>query len=370
MNRSYRLSTALDVDDLLMECVPYAVRLANEKYKFDPPLTIHEIDRWGKLGTRADVIFEFMNDPEFYRTQPVYEGAKEFVRKLSQMTEVFISTAVWPEYLTFRFQRILEEFPEIPQDHILMGARKDKIDVDILFDDGMHNVLRSNAAYPILMRRPWNWEATGVLAVNNYDEFLKLVEVIADSYSVHPEQLSLNQPSIVVLVGPSGSGKNAIAQNLLETCNHFEKLVSYTTDKAAAARRKDNYRYVNLKEFRKMCDRGDIFESTTYGHHSYGSRKSDVQQILAQGKHVLTVMDICGAMAMKTHFSNVITIYVKRDKKDLLAAILEKDAPTADKVNRLMAIESETKNAHICDYTVNFDHCDQAVKQIREKLSL
>ena len=370
MKRSYRLSTALDVDDLLMECVPYAIRLANEKYKFDPPLTIHEIDHWGKLGTRADVIFEFMDDPKFFRTQPVIQGAKEFVQKLSQMTEVFVSTAVWPAYMTLRFQRILEEFPEIPQDHILIGARKDKLNVDILFDDGMHNVLRSNAAYPILMRRPWNWEATGVLAVNNYDEFLKLVEVIADSYNVHPEQLSLNQPSIVVLVGPSGSGKNAIAQNLLERCNNFEKLVSYTTDKAAAARQKDNYRYVSLKDFRKMCDKGDIFESTTYGHHSYGSRKTDVEQILADGKHVLTVMDICGAMAMKTHFPNVITIYVKRDKKDLLAAILEKDAPTADKVNRLMAIESETKNAQICDYTVNFDDCDHAVAEICEKLGL
>ena len=53
MNRSYRLSTALDVDDLLMECVPYAVRLANEKYKFDPPLTVYEVDHWGKLGTRS-----------------------------------------------------------------------------------------------------------------------------------------------------------------------------------------------------------------------------------------------------------------------------------------------------------------------------
>lgn len=370
MNRSYRLSTALDVDDLLMECVPYAVRLANEKYKFDPPLTIYEVDHWGKLGTRADVIFEFMDDPEFFRTQPVIQGAREFVQKLSQMTEVFISTAVWPEYLTLRFQRILEEFPEIPQDHILLGARKDKIDVDILFDDGMHNVFRSNAAYPILMRRPWNQEATGMLAVNNYDEFLKLVEVISGSYSVKPEQLSLNQPSIVVLVGPSGSGKNDIAKALLEKSDRFEKLVSYTTDKSAVSRPEQSYRHVSLEEFRAMCDDGEIFESTTYGHHAYGSRKSDVEQILSSGKHVLTVMDICGAMAMKTHFANVVTIYVKRDKKELLTALLEKDAPTPDKVNRILAIESETKNAHICDYTVNFQSCEQAVRQICEKLDI
>ena len=236
MKRSFRLSTALDVDDLLLECVPYAIRLANEKYQFDPPLTIHEVNRWGRLGTRADVIFEFMNDPEFFRNQPPIKGAREFVRKLSQMTEVFISTAVWPEYMTLRFQRILEEFPEIPQDHILIGSRKDKIDVDILFDYGMHNVVQSTAAYPILMRRPWNQTATGILAVNNYDEFLKLVEVIAGSYNVNADTFTLKEPSIVVLVGPSGSGKNEVARGLLKQTDAFKKLVSYTTDASVAAR--------------------------------------------------------------------------------------------------------------------------------------
>lgn len=370
MNRSFRLSTALDVDDLLMECVPYAIRLANEKYKFDPPLSIHEVDRWGKLGTRADVIFEFMDSPDFFRTQPVIKGAKEFVRKLSQMTEVFVSTAVWPQYMTLRFQRILEEFPEIPQDHILIGSRKDKIDVDILFDDGMHNVFNSHAAYPILMRRPWNQEATGMLAVNTYDEFLKLVEAIADSYSVKTDRFDLSQPSIIVLVGPSGSGKNDIAKGLLEHCPTMKKLVSYTTAEHAAVQGDGWYHYVPVEEFRKLCDSGDMFESTTYAHHSYGSTKSDVEKILCEGNHVLTVMDICGAMALKTHFPHVLTIYIKRDKKDLLTAILEKDSPNEDKVNRLLAIEAETKNAQICDYTVNFSNPGQAVAQIKQRLKL
>ena len=123
MNRKFRLSTALDVDDLLMECIPYAIKLANEKYQFDPPLTIYEVDRWGKLGTRADVIFEYFSDPEFFRTQPVIQGAKEFVRKLSQMTEVFISTAVPPQFMGIRAQRIMVVFPEIRDDHFFMGGR-------------------------------------------------------------------------------------------------------------------------------------------------------------------------------------------------------------------------------------------------------
>lgn len=45
MSKKFRLSTALDVDDLLLECIPYAIKLANEKYKFNPPITIHEINR-------------------------------------------------------------------------------------------------------------------------------------------------------------------------------------------------------------------------------------------------------------------------------------------------------------------------------------
>ena len=39
-NRKYRLSTALDIDDLLMECTAYAVRLANEKYLLTSTLSL------------------------------------------------------------------------------------------------------------------------------------------------------------------------------------------------------------------------------------------------------------------------------------------------------------------------------------------
>ena len=370
MNRKFRLSTALDVDDLLMECVPYAIRLANEKYHFDPPLTIYEVDRWGKLGTRADVIFEFFNDPEFFVNQPVIEGAKEFVRKLSQMTEVFISTSVYPQYMSIRAKRIMEEFPEIPADHIYMGARKDKIDVDILFDDGAHNVFASTAAYPILMRRPWNREATGTLAVNTYDEFLKLVEVIADSYSVKPDRFSLDEPSIIVLVGPSGSGKNDIVRELEQTSDKVKQLVSYTTAEQVDLFSMERYKYISEQEFLEMYQRGEFFESTNYANHYYGSRKADVEELLRSGHHVLTVMDICGAMSLKTHFPHVITIYIRRDKRELLAAILEKEIPTKEKVNRLLALETELQNADVCDYVVDFRSCRQAVDEIAGKLGL
>ena len=352
MSRRFRMTTALDVDDVLLECVPYAIKLANEKYNFDPPLTIYEVDRWGKLGTRADVIFEFFTE-EFFRTQPVIAGAKEFVRKLSQMTEVFVCTSVYPQFMSIRAEVIMREFPEIPPENIYMGSRKDKLNVDILFDDGMHNVIKSNAAYPILMRRPWNQSATGMLAVNNYDEFLKLVEVISTSYSTVKDDLK--NPSIVALVGPSGSGKSEIAKKLLEKEPRFEKLLSYTTIDSTSKIENDWYSYIDKNEFFKMLENDELFESTMYAGHGFGSKKSDVDTLIGEGKTVLTIMDICGAMSLKTHYKDVVTVYIKRDKRELLKSILDKNSTNEDKVNRIISIDDERRNEEICDYVVEND---------------
>ena len=365
MNRKYKLSAALDIDDILMECTAYAIKLANEKYNFDPPLNIYEKDRWGKIGTRIDSIYPYFSDPEFYRTQPVYEGAKEFVRKLSQMTEVFVCTAVPPEFMGIRAKRIMEEFPEIPEDHIYMGARKDNIHTDILFDDAMHNILNSKAKYPVLMRRPWNQEATGMLAVNNYDEFLKIVEIIAESYSAKLCESSPNESDIVVLVGPSSTGKSKLAARFLEENENFVKLPSYTTKDPTALEENKWYIYISVDNFRQMCDTGEIFQSTMYAGHGYGSKKADIDNILASGKRVLTTMDICGAMSLKTKFKNVTTIYLKREKKALMANIINKNSSVEDKVNRLVALEYVDKNAALCDYVISFDNYDDAIRCVK-----
>lgn len=367
MSKKFRLSTALDVDDLLLECIPYAIRLANEKYNFNPPITIHEVDKWGHLGTRADVIFEFFDDPEFFKNQPVITGAREFVKKLSKMTEVFISTSIVPKFMGIRAEKLLHEFPEIPADHIYMGSRKDKLNVDILFDDGMHNVFQSNAAYPILMRRPWNQNASGMLAVNNYDEFLKLVEVITRSYSY--QETSLIEPGIVILVGPSGSGKGAIGKKLLASTNSFIKLKSYTTIPSNIDN-DERYNYVSKNDFFRMQDNNELFEYTMYGGYGFGSKLEDVSNILAKGKNVFAIMDICGAMALKTNFPHVITVYIKREKKELITNILNKNLSNEDKANRIISIDDERNNEDICDYTIEYKDVDTSTNELISILNI
>ena len=127
---------------------------------------------------------------------------------------------------------------------------------------------------------------------------------------------------------------------------------------------------ISLDEFHKMCSNEELFESTMYAGHAYGSKISDVKDILAKGKHVLTTMDICGAMSLKTNFPHVITVYIKRDKKILIESILKKNSTIEDKINRLICIEDEKNNEDICDYVISYDSYDEAVEEIINTLNL
>jgi guanylate kinase len=207
-----------------------------------------------------------------------------------------------------------------------------------------------------------------MLAVNTYDEFLKLVEIISDSYSSKSQGFNPDEPGIVVLVGPSGSGKTDIAKRLMKRGKKFEKLISYTTDATVGLHGGEWYHYISLEAFRQMQENGELFESTMYAGHCYGSCKKDVEDILASGKHVLTVMDICGAMSLKTNFPNVTTVYIKRRKRDLVASLLEKNLSKEEMTTRILALDSETRNAEICDYVVPGDDFDQAAKDILKGL--
>ena len=148
----------------------------------------------------------------------------------------------------------------------------------------------------------------------------------------------------------------------------FEKLISYTTDATVGMEGDDWYHYISLDAFRQMRDGGEIFESTMYAGHNYGSKKEDIQQILARGHHVLTVMDICGAMVLKTHFPNVTTVYIKQEKQELLRNLLNKPLSLDEKVSRIMALEAEEKNADICDYVVPVTSYADSAREILDGL--
>lgn len=362
----------IDCDDVLYQCNAYAIKLMNKKYGFDPQLTIEELHTWEPRGDRSDCVFECFSDEEFYRTQPLVEGAREFICKLSEIAEVFITTAVPGNYMSIRAKRLMEDFGDlIDEQHLIMGSRKDVYNLDIMLDDNSRNILKSNAKFPVLMRQPWNSHLTGRLAVNNLTEAYAVIkEIIADGTILQEAP----KEKLACLIGPSGSGKTELIYALLEDehfGSRFEKPSTSTTREKRDDDREGVYHYMSREEFLEKKKQGLFFESTVYANEFYGIMKSDIEAILERGHIPVMTLDISGAMAIRMHYRGTKLIFVDRNREEVIASILKRNVPDEDKIKRIISLNDEYKNVNLCDVVIKYRNTgEEALRKLIEILQV
>lgn len=336
------LTFGIDWDDVIAPLNDRAIEMANEEYGFEKPLTLEDISSWENTG-RASVIKKYYDDPRLYDRQYVPEESKEFIRRLQTKGIVYIVTAVYPKFMSKRIEQIKEAFPDFPDENIIMGFQKSMVHVDITLDDGPKNILKSNSKFPVLMRKPWNRELTGLLAVNNFEEFFQLLDQIKSS--MIEDRVEAEPPAVVALVGPSGSNKNRITKQL---CRNGKFIVptAYTTKSVS-----DGI-HIQIPEEEFVRNRESFIETTMYAGYAYGTKWADISALMEQDKYVVMPMDLSGAIAMKRHYPTVI-IFCKCSREKMIAAILEKEMSNREKTLRLISLENELKNAALCDYVIN-----------------
>ena len=362
------LTIAIDYDDVLGDCNGYALRITNEKHNLN--LTMEDIISWGELGNDADKRLECFKDVEFFENQPLLRGAKDFIRELTSKPnrDVLIVTAVEAPFMQARAARILGEFPELKPENIIMATRKEKIRADILLDDNPHNILKSIAKHPVLFRRPWNESLTGMLSINNYSEFLALVDRV--ERNKHSSGLISREPLAICLVGPSGSGKTSIA-------NELAKSPLFAIPRSCTTRpRRDNepetaYYFLSDQEFITEKRNGCFLETTSYAGKNYGMKSDEIERIWKEGRNAVMPIDICGANAMHAAFSNrAVTLFIYRNRDTVIADILERTTSNDDKLQRILSLEHEYANQGMCDRVIlNDKSLEDAVQTIISMVS-
>lgn len=351
--RKYRLRIGLDVDDVLYECNSYALSILREKYGDLPVFDINHISSWGLQGDISDERIQYFADPAFVAKQPMFKGAQRFVRELSKFADVFFITSVPAECMTARAKRLAEDFPEVPAGNILIGTRKDLVNIDILLDDAAHNISSSQASYPVLMRRPWNNSLSGLLSVNSYDDFLHLAKVIGHSFMEKTPDLT--KGGVLCLVGPSGTGKTEIANRLVED-PRFQKPVTTTTKPQGLLEREGNYRFVTKEEFLREQSESRFIETTVYSTFYFGTSAEEIAPIVDSGRIAVIPIDICGALTLKNLYrSRASLVFTDRDKSSILMNLLHRNISDEDKVSRIMSIDFEFRNLEFCDFAVRYD---------------
>jgi guanylate kinase len=119
------------------------------------------------------------------------------------------------------------------------------------------------------------------------------------------------KPFFLVLSAPSGGGKTTIAKMLLQARDDLGYSVSATTrPKRPDERDGVDYHFMSRDEFVRRQEKGEFLEWATYGGELYGTLKSEIERIFAQGRHAVLDVEIEGARQIRKNFPNSLLLFV------------------------------------------------------------
>jgi guanylate kinase len=177
-------------------------------------------------------------------------------------------------------------------------------------------------------------------------------------------------PLLIVISGPSGSGKDTVVQLMKERGLPFHFVVTATTrPKRANEEHGRDYWFVSKEEFARMIEHNDLIEyAIVYGDYK-GIPKEQVRQALASGQDVVMRLDVQGAETVRKLAAEALLIFVTTESEDeLVRRLQERKTETPEELAlRIATARKELQRIEAFDYViVNRDfRLDETVDTIR-----
>ena len=177
---------------------------------------------------------------------------------------------------------------------------------------------------------------------------------------------------LIVISGPSTTGKGTVCKSLMEVNPNLEYSTSVTTREPRKGEKEGiNYFFRTPEEFQQMIRQDELLEwAEVYGNF-YGTPRSHVQAYLESGKDIVLEIDTQGALQVKSRFPQGVFIFLMPPSLEELACRIQKrgsETPEAME-RRLKSARLEIGSAFQYNYLVVNDDVDQAVFQIQQILA-
>lgn len=173
---------------------------------------------------------------------------------------------------------------------------------------------------------------------------------------------------LVILSGPSGSGKDTVLEKLCQIDPEVKVSVSMTTrEKRDGEIDGVHYYFVSREYFEKKISENRMLEYAEYAKNYYGTPAEPVDEMLSQGKSVILKIEVQGAEKIRNRYDDVISIFLMPPSLRVLEQRL-RDRGTEDEEtiqHRLFIAREEIRKAYDYDYVVINDKVEDAVADIR-----
>ena len=164
-----------------------------------------------------------------------------------------------------------------------------------------------------------------------------------------------SSPLVIVLSGPSGTGKDAILSQLKESGYPTEFITTVTT-RPKRARERDgvDYQFISPERFQEMLEAKQFLEYAEVYGNWYGVPLEPVREALEGGKDTILKVDCQGAATIKKLLPQAGFIFVVPPSMEELTARLKgrRTESDFDCDLRLKTAEEEMKQLPLFDYVV------------------
>ncbi len=172
---------------------------------------------------------------------------------------------------------------------------------------------------------------------------------------------------LIVLSGPSGTGKGTVVAQLMAERSNIYFSVSYTTRKARPGEVDGvNYNYVSKEEFEGMIARDELLEYAQYVDNYYGTSQKLIEEKLAEGMDVLLEIEVQGAAKVRLRCPDGLFIFIAPPSFQELERRLRGRQTDNDQViaGRLEEAKVECQQIPSYDYLVINDQVPRAVGEL------
>ena len=175
------------------------------------------------------------------------------------------------------------------------------------------------------------------------------------------------KPFPLVLSSPSGAGKTTIAQALLAAREDVGYSISATTRAPRPGEENGrDYFFLTREEFQRRIAAGEFVEWAEYSGQLYGTLRSQIEEVLASGRHVVLDIEIQGAREVKRLFPEAVLVFILPPSAAELLSRLggSRGTRAATLVRRLRRAVEEIAEAPRYDYVVVNEDRTESVAEV------
>lgn len=177
------------------------------------------------------------------------------------------------------------------------------------------------------------------------------------------------QGFLIVLSGPSGSGKNSVMNAVFPTVPNLKYSISVTTRPPRSGEVDGvNYFFKTEEEFDQLLKGDSLLEWANFVGYRYGTPNDFVQEQIANGNAVIMDVDIQGATQIRKKMPEAIFVFLLPPTWEELSRRLKLRGSDSEEVIKRRLAKSQEEVKHIIDYDyfiVN-DDLSAAAEQLRQ----